>query len=52
MQRLPPSGVVNGGPGGHRPAVIELPVNGSHASSPVSPEMFHAVADGLRLEKL
>ena len=52
MQRLPSSAVVNGGPAGYRPAVIELPDHGSHASAAVSAEVLHSVADGFRLEKL
>ena len=52
MQRFPAAVIINGRPACHRPAVIELPDNRSHASSAVSPEMLHAISDRFRLQKL
>ena len=52
MQRFIPAKVVYAGPGSHRPAVVELPVNGAHAVAPQTSEMLHAVADGISLKQL
>lgn len=52
VQRLVPAEIVHAGPGSHRPAVVELPVNGAHAVAPQTAEMLHAVADGVRLQQL
>ena len=43
---------VHAGPGGHRPAVVELPVGRAHAVPPLTAEVFHAVFDGVRLQQL
>ena len=52
VERLPPSAIINGGPGNDRPAVVQLPVDCPHAAPPVSPEMLHPIADGICLQKL
>ena len=52
MQCLPSSIVIDGRPGNHRPAVIQLPVDGAHTASTIAPEMLHSVADCIRLLKL
>ena len=52
MQGFPAAAVIDGGPARHRPAVIELPDHCSHTAATVPPEMFHAIADRLRLKKL
>ena len=52
VQSLLTAGVVDGGPAGHGPAVVELPVYGAHAHAPDAPEMLHAVANGLTLQQL
>ena len=52
MQRLQPARIVHAGPGHHRPAIVELPVNSAHTAAPVAAEMLHAVTDGICLEKL
>ena len=52
MQRLQPAFIIDTRPGYHRPAVIELPVYGSHAAAAVAPEMLHPITDGIRLQQL
>ena len=52
VQRLVAAEAVHAGPGGHRPAVVELPVGRTHAVPPLTAEMLHAILDGVRLEQL
>ena len=52
MQGLPVPVIVQAGPTGHGPDVVELPYHGAHAGSPEPPEMLHPIADGLGLEQL
>ena len=52
MQRFPAAIVIDAGPGSHRPAVIKLPVDGTHAPAPVPSPVLHAVLNRLQLENL
>ena len=52
VQRFPASEIINTGPRCHRPAVVELPVNGAHAAASVTSPVFHAVPHRFRLQKL
>ena len=52
VQRFPAAEIVDGGPGGDGPAVVELPHDGSHAAAAEAPPVLHRVAHGLRLHEL
>ena len=52
MQCLPSSIVINTRPGGHRPIIIQLPVQRPHTSAAMPPEMLHTALDRNTLQDL
>src|SRR5437773_154134 len=52
MQRLPAAEIIDARPGGHRPAVVNLPVKRTHIAWPDAPQMFGANLDPFSLHDL
>src|SRR3954470_19103868 len=52
MQRLPPAGEFERAPGCSGPAVVELPVECTHAARPLAAVMLHARLHAARLVEL
>ena len=52
VQSLPTAKVVDAGPAGYRPAVVELPDHRTHAAAPVPPPVLDTVLHGLCLQQL
>src|SRR5579863_3555966 len=52
LERLPAAVVVDGGPGGDRPAVIELPEKRTHGFGPIAAEMLSTDLDAFGLKHL
>ena len=52
MKRFPSAVIINTGPGCHGPVIIDLPVQGSHASTAVTSPVLHTWFDCYRLKYL
>ena len=52
VQGLPASVVVEARPRGHRPAVVELPVDGAHGARAIAPQMLGPDLDAFGLQHL
>ena len=52
LQRFPSSKVIDTCPGCDRPVIVQLPVNCTHAASPVSAPVLHTALDCDRLQHL